>query len=103
MLGKVYKDILSCELESENGRLSELPVGTTMVLESLPDIDDEVWPDAYIDRVEENVWILTDVTRKYMEESDNAHQSHLQISPHGRNDTPPVFWFLLPNDSVKVV
>jgi len=38
-----------------------------------------------------------------MEESDNAHQSHLQISPHGRNDTPPVFWFLLPNDSVKVI
>lgn len=39
-----------------------------MLLESLPDIDDEVWPEAYIDRVEENVWILTDVTQKYMEE-----------------------------------
>ena len=80
MLGKVYKDILSCELESENGRLSELPVGTTMVLESLPDIDDEVWPDAYIDRVEENVWILTDVTRKYMEESDIPQSVYEQMS-----------------------
>ena len=37
------------------------------------------------------------------EEPDNAHRSHPQISPHGRNDTPPVSWFLLPNDSVKVV
>lgn len=80
MLGKVYKDILSCELESENGRLSELPVGTTMVLESFPDIDDEVWPDAYIDRVEENVWILTDVTRKYMEESDIPQSVYEQMS-----------------------
>lgn len=80
MLGKVYKDILSCELESENGRLSELPVGTTMVLESLPDIDDELWPDAYIDRVEENVWILTDVTRKYMEESDIPQSVYEQMS-----------------------
>ena len=80
MLGKVYKDILSCELESENGRISELPVGTTMVLESLPDIDDEVWPDGYIDRVEENVWILTDVTRKYMEESDIPQSVYEQMS-----------------------
>ena len=79
MLGKVYKDILSCELESENGRLSELPVGTTMVLESFPDIDDEVWPDAYIDRVEENVWILTDVTRKYMEESDIPQGVYMKV------------------------
>lgn len=67
---KVYKDIFSCELENEEGRLSELPVGSTMVLESLPDIDDEVWPDAYINRVEENLWVLTDVTQKYMETSD---------------------------------
>ena len=52
----IYKDLISFELELVDGRLSELPVGTTMVLESLPDIDDEVWPDAYIDRVEENVW-----------------------------------------------
>lgn len=64
----MYKSILSCELETDDGRLSELPIGTTMLLESLPDIDDEVWPEAYIDRVEENVWILTDVTQKYMEE-----------------------------------
>lgn len=64
----MYKSILSCELEADDGRLSELPIGTTMLLESLPDIDDEVWPEAYIDRVEENVWVLTDVTQKYMEE-----------------------------------
>lgn len=64
----MYKSILSCELEADDGRLSELPIGTTMLLESLPDIDDEVWPEAYIDRVEEKVWVLTDVTQKYMEE-----------------------------------
>lgn len=77
---KIYKDIFSCELEDDEGRLSELPVGSTMVLESLPDIDDEVWPDAYIDRVEENLWVLTDVTRKYMEESDIPQSVYEQMS-----------------------
>lgn len=66
---KIYKTILSYDLENEKGRLSDLPVGSVMVLESLPDIDDEVWTDAYIERLEENLWVLTDVTRKYMEES----------------------------------
>ena len=80
MSKKVYKDIFSYELESENGRLSELPVGTTMILESLPGIDDEVWPDAYIDRIEENIWILTDVTRKCMEESDIPQSVYEQMS-----------------------
>lgn len=77
---KVYKDIFSCELENEEGRLSELPVGSTMVLESLPDIDDEVWPDAYINRVEENLWVLTDVTQKYMETSDIPQSVYKQMS-----------------------
>lgn len=80
MSKKVYKDIFSYELESENGRLSELPVGTTMILESLPGIDDEVWPDAYIDRIEENIRILTDVTRKCMEESDIPQSVYEQMS-----------------------
>ena len=77
---KIYKDIFRRELEDDEGRLSELPVGSTMVLESLPDIDDEVWPDAYIDRVEENLWVLTDVTRKYMEESDIPQSVYEQMS-----------------------
>ena len=66
----ICKDLISFELELVDGRLSELPVGATMVLESLPDIDDEVWPDAYIDRVEENVWVLTDVRQKSMKRTD---------------------------------
>ena len=58
MSKKVYKDIFSYELESENGRLSELPVGTTMILESLAGIDDVVWPEAYIFLIEEKILIL---------------------------------------------
>ena len=79
-LQKVYKDIFSCDLENEEGRLSDLPVGSVMVLEALPDIDDEVWPDAYIKRIEENLWVLTDVTRKYMEESDIPQLVYEQMS-----------------------
>ena len=46
----------------------------------MPDIDDEVWPEAYIERVEENLWILTDVTRKYMEEDDIPRSVYEQMS-----------------------
>lgn len=77
---KIYKDIFACEFEDDEGRLSELPIGSTVVLESLPDIDDEVWPEAYIERVEENLWILTDVTRKYMEEDDIPRSVYEQMS-----------------------
>ena len=77
---KIYKDIFSFELEYENGRLSELPIGSTMLLESLPDIDDEVWPEAYIERVEENLWIFTDVTQKSIDEFDIPQLIYEQMS-----------------------
>lgn len=77
---KVYKDIFICEFEEDNGRLSELPIGTTMVLDSLSYIDDEVLTEAYIDRVEETLWVLTDLTRKYMEESDIPQSVYERMS-----------------------
>lgn len=63
-----YRDIMCFDFEDSDEKLSALPVGSTLAIVSLPDMDDEVWPEAYVHRTEETKWILTDVTRKYMED-----------------------------------
>lgn len=101
MSGKEYKDIFSCELELDNGKLSEIPIGTTMTLESLPDIDDEVWPEAYIDRLEENLWVLTDVTQKYMQQSDIPQAVYEQISLEMNSNED--YEIEIPNANYKII
>lgn len=80
MLKKIYDDIFSFELETYDGKLSKLPVGTSLALDSLPDIDDEVSVEAYIDRIEENIWVLTDVTQKSNEISNISESVYERMS-----------------------
>lgn len=62
------KDIICCEFENSEDKLSSLSIGTTLDILSLPDIDDEVWPEASIKRIDKTMWLFTDMTHKYMEE-----------------------------------
>ncbi len=73
-------DISCVEFEYSDEMLSSLPIGHRLEILSLPDIDDEVWAIAHIDRVEENVWVLTDFGRKYMEESQVSESTFEQMS-----------------------
>ena len=70
VLENKYKDIMCFEFEESDEKLSVLPIGSTLAIMSVPDIDDEIWPAAYVDRKEKNMWVLTDVTCKYMEDSE---------------------------------
>ena len=80
VLKNKYNDIMCFDFEESDEMLSVLPIGTTLEILSLPDIDDEVWPEAYVDRIEKNMWVLTDVTCKYMEESEISESIFKQMS-----------------------
>lgn len=69
-----YHSIPCFDFEYSEKKLSALPIGSRLDILSLPDIDDEVWTEAYVDRIEENMWVLTDVTCKLIEKSD-IHES----------------------------
>ena len=75
-----YRTIMCLDFEDSEEKLSVLPIGSRLDILSLPDIDDEVWSEAYVDRKEESMWILTDVTHKYMEESEIPESIFNQMS-----------------------
>ncbi len=75
-----YRSIMCIDFENSVEKLSVLPIGSKLDILSLPDIDDEVWPEAYIDRKEESMWLLTDVTHKYMDESEIPESVFNQMS-----------------------
>lgn len=56
--------------EDSNEKISNLKIGEELDILSLPDIDFEVCTEAFIIREEENLWYLTDVTYKYMDDQD---------------------------------
>ena len=56
--------------EDSNEKISNLKIGEELDILSLPDVDFEVWTEAFITREEENLWYLTDVTYKYMDDQD---------------------------------
>lgn len=80
ILNNKYNDIMCFDFEESDEKLSILPIESRLEILSLPDIDDEVWPIAYVDRKEKNMWVLTDVTHKCMEESDVPEAIFKQMS-----------------------
>ena len=75
-----YRSIMGFDFEDSEEKLSGLPIGSKLDILSLPDIDDEVWTESYIDRKEESMWLLTDVTCKCMEESEIPESVLKQMS-----------------------
>lgn len=68
------------DFEESDEKLSVLSIGCRLEILSSPDIDDEVWAEAYVDRIEDNMWVLTDVTCKHMENSEIPESIFKQMS-----------------------
>lgn len=62
---KEFSNMIFFEIENNDDKISELEIGDSFDLFSLPDIDDEVWPVATFERKEEKLWIFTDVNDRY--------------------------------------
>lgn len=83
-----YYDIACFDFEESDEMLSGLPIGATLNILSLPDIDDEVWTEAYVSRESETLWILTDITRKFMDNTVVSEQvwNHINLEMNTSED-----------------